>query len=144
VIVPDLNLLIYAFNASARDHQAAARWWEALLNSQESVGVPWVVLLGFLRLLTGRHVVMEPYSPEDAIGLAAEWFERPNVQLLSATTRTRAILFDLVAHTGVAGGLLTDAAIAAAAIEHRATLHTNDTDFARFPDLRVRNPLVGG
>ena len=141
MIVPDLNLLVYAFNTSSRDHRKAARWWEDLVNSNTFVGIPWVVLLGFCRLITGRHVVVDPYTPEVAVALTCEWFERPTVQLLSATPRTREILFDLIGRYGLAGGMVTDAAIAAAAIEHRAIVHTNDTDFARFLEIRVHNPL---
>ena len=141
--VSDLNLLVYAFNASAPRHEAAVAWWEGLLNGDGLVGVPWVVALGFLRLMTGRHVVVDPYPPAEALALVRGWFERPNVRLLPATEETLRILEQLVARHGLSGPMVTDAAIAASALEHRAVVHTNDTDFLRFGELRVHDPLAG-
>ncbi len=141
VIIPDLNLLVYAFNASARAHPQALRWWEDLLNSDTFVGIPWIVLLGFLRLMTGRHVLVDPYTSAEALERAAQWFEQPNVLLLPATSRTMDLTYELISDHRLAGAMITDAAIAAAALEHRAAVHTNDTDFARFPGLRTHNPL---
>ena len=142
MVVPDLNLLVYAFNASALHHDAALSWWEGLLNGDGLVGVPWVVLLGFLRLMTGRHVVLHPYSPEEAVARTAAWFACPNVQLLPATETTYRLVAALVERHALSAGMITDAAVAASALEHRAVLHTNDTDFARFEALRTHNPLA--
>ena len=141
MVVPDLNLLVYAFNASARHHDAAKAWWEELLNSEQAVGIPWIVHLGFLRLMTGRHVLLQPLPASDALELVEEWYEQPNVRLLPTGTSTRTLLAGLVASHGLCGGMITDAAIAAAALIHNAELHTNDTDFSRFPGLSVHNPL---
>ena len=142
MIVPDLNLLVYCFNASAREHDKAAQWWEGLLNSDQFVGMPWVVYLGFYRLMTGRHVLASPYTPQDILRLTDAWFARPNVQLLAVTPQTRRLFRDLVERYDLSGGMITDAAIVAAAIEHRAMVHSNDTDFARFREVRVHDPLT--
>jgi toxin-antitoxin system PIN domain toxin len=141
LIVADLNLLVYAFNASAREHSQAAAWWEQLLNSQDPVGVPWVVHVGFLRLMSGRHVVAAPYGPAEALAITDAWYERPNVRLLMTTDKTRSVLGQLIRTHDIRGSLVTDAAIAASALEHRGTLHTNDTDFSRFTQLRTHNPI---
>lgn len=141
MIAPDLNLLVYSFNASARQHEEAARWWEDLLNSNQFVGVPWVVYVGFVRLMSGRHVLVEPYTPAELLRLTGLWFAQPNVQLLAVTPRTMEVFQRLVGRYEIAGGMITDAAIAATAIEYQAILHTNDTDFARFSELRAHNPL---
>lgn len=143
MVVSDLNLLVYAFNASAPRHEAAAAWWEGLLNGDTLVGVPWVVVLGFLRLMTGRHVVVDPYPPDEALAIVRGWFERPNVRLLPATAETLRLLEQLVARHRLSGSMITDAAIAACALEHRAVVHTNDTDFLRFGEVRVHDPLAG-
>lgn len=142
MIVPDINLLLYTFNASAPSHSLAVQWWEELLNSERTVGVPWVVLLGFLRLMTGRHVLVAPYTPAEAVGLTEQWFALPNVRLLPSTQHTWRLLSDMIVRYELSGAIVTDAAIAASALEHRAVVHTNDSDFQQFEGLRTHNPLT--
>ena len=141
MIVPDLNLLVYTFNASAQQHRKAVRWWEGLLNSHSFVGIPWTVYVGFLRLMTGRHILQHPYSPKEATRIVSEWFAIPTVSLLRPSEKTRRIFETLVLEYALCGGILSDAAIAALAIEYDATIHSNDTDFVRFRELRIHNPL---
>ncbi len=141
MIVPDLNLLVYAHSAGAPMHEPARRWWEELVNGTERVGVPWIVAAGFVRLLTHPNVLSTPAAPEDAVDLMAEWFRSPSVVPLNPGTQHLAIFRNMLAAAGVAANLVTDAHIAALAIEHQAEVHSNDSDFARFPGLRWRNPL---
>lgn len=143
MIVPDVNLLIYAFNASAPQHELALRWWTGLLNSQQSVGVSWPVFQGFLRILTNARVVAEPYTISEALGFVDEWWARPNVTRLVPTDAVYGCFRSLCLSHELGGTLLTDAWIAAYAIAYSGTLYTNDTDFQRFPELRTRNPLRG-
>lgn len=139
--LPDTNLLIYAFNASAPHHREAAAWWEEEVNSGAPVGVCWPVFQGFIRLLSGRHIVEEPYSAGELFAIAEEWWERPGVRLLSPSQDTYRIFRELMETCSIAGSAATDALIAAFALEHRGRLHSNDTDFLRFPGLKVVNPL---
>jgi hypothetical protein len=141
VIIPDLNLLVYAYNRDARHHEPARKWWEGLLNAPGRVGVPWAVSLGFVRLMTHPAVLVAPLSPEAAIDRVRRWLERPNVVVLEPGPRHLDVLEGLLGPLGVAGSLTTDAHLAALAIEHQGEVHSNDTDFARFPGLRWRNPL---
>jgi len=141
VIVPDVNLLVYAYNRDAPQHAAARSWWEDLLNSDKPVALPWVSVLGFVRLMTHRAVLMTPLAPADAIGHAHGWLTRLNVEPLEPGGRHLDILDELLTAVGVGGNLTTDAHLAALTIEHQAELCSNDTDFARFPGLRWRNPL---
>lgn len=141
MIVPDLNLVVYAHNADAPDHRAARAWWEELLNGDVPVAIPWVVVLGFVRLVTHRAVLVAPMLPRTALGHVRAWFEQPNVQHLDPGARHLEILERLLTELGTAGNLTTDAHLAALAIEHQCELHSNDTDFARFAGLRWRNPL---
>ena len=141
MIVPDLNLLVYAHSAGAPRHEPARRWWEDLVNGTERVGVPWIVAAGFVRLLTHPNVLSTPAAPEDAVDLMAEWFRSPSVVPLNPGRQHIAIFRNMLAAAGVAANLVTDAHIAALAIEHQAEVHSNDGDFARFPGLRWRNPL---
>ena len=141
MIVPDLNLLIYSYNRKAPQHEAARAWWEGLLNGAEPVAVPWVVVLGFVRLMTQRTMLANPMQPAIALAQVRAWFACPNVEELEPGPQHLDLLDRLLAAAGTAGNLTTDAHLAALAIEHQCELHSNDTDFARFPGLRWRNPL---
>lgn len=141
MILPDLNLVVYAYNRDAPHHAAARAWWEELLNNTQPVAVPWVVVLGFVRLMTHRAVLIAPLSPADAIAIVREWFAQPNVERLDPGPQHIDVLDRLLAAVGTAGNLTTDAHLAALAIEHQCELHSNDNDFTRFPGLRWRNPL---
>ena len=142
MIVPDINLLVYAYNSDAPYHSAARAWWEALLNDEEPVALPWVCSLGFVRLMTHRSVLAQPLEPRAAVVHVRSWLERPNVGTLDPGPRHLEILGRLLEHAGTAGNLTTDAHLAAIAIEHQCSLHSNDADFARFQGLRWHNPLA--
>jgi toxin-antitoxin system PIN domain toxin len=142
VILPDLNLVVYAHNRDAPHHAKARAWWEDLLNAAEPVGMPWVVVLGFVRLTTHRSVLTTPMSPATALGHVRAWFAQPNVERVDPGPQHLDLFDRMLTTVGAAGNLTTDAHLAALAIEHQCELHTNDGDFARFPDVRWRNPLA--
>jgi toxin-antitoxin system PIN domain toxin len=141
LIIPDLNLVVYAHNRDAPNHTSARAWWEGLLNRAEPVAIPWVVVLGFLRLMTHRAVLITPMTSAAAMTQIRAWFARPNVERLEPGPQHLDLLDRLLSAAGTAGNLTTDAHLAALAIEHQCELHSNDNDFARFPGLRWRNPL---
>jgi len=142
VIIPDVNLLIYAYNRDAPHHARARTWWENLLNSDSPVALPWVTVLGFIRLMTHRTVLVTPLTPRRAMEHVGSWIAQTNVELLDPGERHLEILDRMLAVLGTGGNLITDAHLAALAIEHQCELCSNDTDFARFPGLRWRNPLL--
>ncbi len=141
MIVPDVNLLIYAYNSDSPDHLAARTWWEASLSGTRPVGLAWAVMLGYLRLMTSRSVLMDPFEPVEAIGHIRSWLERPQVVVLGPRARHLDLLEQLMGAADALGGLTTDAHLAALAIEHQAELFSNDSDFSRFPGLRWTDPL---
>jgi toxin-antitoxin system PIN domain toxin len=141
MILPDINLLVYAYNSDAPGHRRAKVWWEACLSESRTVGLPWVVLLGYLRLMTSRSVLADPLSAEEAIGHIRSWLERPQAQILQPGPRHLELLDNLLRDSRTSGKLTTDAHLAALAIEHQAELHSNDGDFAQFQGLRWANPL---
>lgn len=141
MILPDLNLVVYAHNRDAPHHAAARAWWEGIVNGTEPVAVPWVVVLGFVRLMTHRAVLVTPMTPPAAIAHVRAWFARSSVERLDPGPQHVDLLDRLLSATGTAGNLTTDAHLAALAIEHQCELHSNDNDFARFAGLRWRNPL---
>jgi uncharacterized protein len=141
VIVPDVNLLVYAYNEGAPHHPEARAWWEGLLSRAQPVGLPWAVLFGFVRLVTHPRVFEDPLPPRLALDHVEAWLERAEVRVLEPGPRHLVIARSLFEATGVAASLTTDTHLAALAIEHQCELHSNDRDFGRFPGLRWHNPL---
>jgi uncharacterized protein len=142
VIVPDINLLVHAYNVESPRHQAARAWWENLMNSTQPVGLAWAVILGFIRLTTNRQVLTHPLTPTVACAHARAWLGQPYVSIAHPGDRHAEILFRLLESAGTAANLTTDAHLAALAMEHQAELHSTDTDFARFAGLRWTNPIA--
>lgn len=140
--IVDLNVLAFAVNTSAAQHAAARAWWEAALQGNETVGLPWVVVLGFLRLATSPRVFPVPIPLDEALAKIDHWLAQPPVRLIYETQEHWRVLRALLEQTGAAGNLTTDAHLAALAIEHGATLVSCDTDFARFTKLRWESPLA--
>lgn len=137
----DANLLLYAYNADAPQHTAAARWLQELLGSGERILLPWVVIWAFIRIATNARVWPNPLPAEQAFRIVEEWIAQPGVVVLEAGPRHREILKQLVIEHGVTGPLVTDAILAALAIENGALLASTDQGFRRFPQLRWTNPL---
>ena len=142
MIVPDVNLLVHAYNSESRVHRAARAWWEGLLNGTQPVGLSWVTVLGFIRLTTHRQILANPLTVSAACAHARTWLARPCVAILHPGNRHADVLFGLLEHLGSAGNLTTDAHLATLCIEHQAELHSTDADFARFPGLRWKNPTA--
>ncbi|HWX21730.1 MAG TPA: type II toxin-antitoxin system VapC family toxin [Candidatus Binatia bacterium] len=143
MIIPDINLLLYAYDSSSAYHGKAAAWWQNCLSATEPVGLPQVVVFGFLRLATSSRVFQKPMTPTEAAGHIRSWWKQPAVQLLDPGPEHTEQVLKLIETLGTAGNLVSDAQLAAITIEHGAVLHTVDTDFMRFTDLRWFNPLSG-
>ncbi|MGQ0505688.1 MAG: type II toxin-antitoxin system VapC family toxin [Myxococcaceae bacterium] len=136
-----MNLLVYAYDSDAVLHVPARAWWEETLSEAEPVGLPWVVVMGFVRLMTHRRVLVRPVSVQVALADVRTWFGCTHVQVLEPGPRHFDLFESLLQSVGAAGNLTTDAHLAALAIEHRCELHSNDVDFGRFSGLRWKNPL---
>jgi toxin-antitoxin system PIN domain toxin len=137
----DLNLLLYAINRDSPHHGPARAWLEAILSADEPVALPWVVLLGFLRVSTSERVLPRPLEPARAMAVIDSWLALPVVVPLAPGSEHWRVLRGLLHASGTAGNLTTDAHLAALAIESGAELCSTDGDFARFPGLRWTNPL---
>ena len=142
MILVDANLLLYAYDRSSPVQEPASRWLTEALNGPEPVGFSWSAVLAFLRIATNPKIQQTPYSLQEAVEIVDDWFSQPAATLLEAGEGHWPILRDLLLGDGVKGRLVTDAHLAALAIEHEATLLTRDGDFSRFPGLRTVNPLA--
>ncbi len=141
MILPDVNLLVYAYNAADPRHDQARDWWEEAVNASVPVGLPWVTAAGFIRLMTHPRLLERPLTPPEATRRVRAWLDAPSVTVIQPGRRFAELFLGFLDTVGTAGNLTTDAQLAALAVEHQAELHSNDTDFARFPGLRWRNPL---
>jgi hypothetical protein len=141
MLLPDANLLLYAYDATSPFHDKAKVWWETCLSGSETVILCPVVLAGFVRISTHPRVYQNPLPVDVAVGHVESWLERPNTRYVPLDSRDLLKAFDCLRHLGTAGDLTTDGQIAAIALRLDATVHSADTDFLRFPGLKVLNPL---
>jgi toxin-antitoxin system PIN domain toxin len=137
----DANLLLYAVHEGAERHEAAAAWLTEQLNGSRRIGIPWSSLGAFLRIATHPRAFPRPLSPTTAWERVTDWLAAPVVWTPGPGPEHARILGELFASHGARGNLVPDAMLAALAIEHGLTLCSNDTDFARFPELRWEDPL---
>ena len=142
MIVPGINLLVHAHNSQSRQHEAAWKWWEDLLNGTGTVGLPWVAILSFIRIATKGKILDKPLDVSSACTRVRSCHARPQTALIHPGDRHADILFDFLEGAGSAGNLTTDAHLAALAIKHQAELNSTDADMARFRGLRWKNPVV--
>jgi uncharacterized protein len=139
--VPDANLIIYAYNDSAEQHEQAKKWLEECFSSPEIFGLSWQVITAFLRISTSPKLFPFPYSRSEAIKIVEDWLAQPQVKILAPTERHWQIFSDLIIEGQTQGAMIMDAHLAALAIEHGAVLATTDRDFARFSKVKTINPL---
>jgi uncharacterized protein len=142
VIVPDVNVLIYAADGTSAHHDAAREWWEAALNDGAPVGLPWVVATGFLRIVTNPRIVAHPYEPGDALDIVEGWYARTSVVAIAPGRRHAALLRGFIEQRGRGANVVPDAHIAAIVAEHDATLYSTDRGFARYDGLRWHDPIA--
>ena len=143
MILPDANLILYAYDLDSPFHRVAAAWWTKCLSNGEPVGLAQVILFAFLRLSTSARVFSNPFAVEAAVREVHAWSEQPNVRVLAANQDHWQQVCHLLKRAGGSGNLVTDAQLAAFALEYRGTVHTADTDFQRFPGVSWFNPITG-
>lgn len=138
----DANLLLFARDATSPRHETASTWLEEVLNGTTRVGLPWMSLVAFVRIATHPRVYELPLSVSEAWDQVEEWLDAPASWIPEPTDAHRLVLGGLLGEHRVTGNLVSDAHLAALAIEHGVELCYADSDFARFDGLRWRTPLV--
>jgi len=141
MILPDLNLLLYAYNPHAAEHAKAFQWWKATVNGSELIGLPHEVLFGFVRIATNPNLGAAAVSLADAKSTVDSWLALAQSRILIPGPNHYATVMSLMEDSHSAGRVLSDAVLAAYAMENRATLYSNDSDFARLDGLSWVNPL---
>ncbi len=142
MILVDANVLLYAVNADLPQHARAREWWEQVLSGSQAVGIPWVVILAFVRLSTNPRIFARPLPVEQAIAYVDQWLEQPPVDAVGPGLNHWPVLRNLLDASGSGGNLTTDAHIAALALEHGYTVYSADNDFRRFAGVNHINPLA--
>lgn len=140
--ISDANLLLYAYNESAAQHERAKYWLEERMSSPEIFGLSWQIITAFLRISTNAKAFPLPFTLEEAIEIVEDWLLQPQVKILHPTERHWEIFSRLILEGQTNGAMMMDAHLAALAIEHGAVLATTDRDFVRFSKLKTVNPLT--
>ena len=138
--VVDANVLLYAVDRSARHHEEATAWLDRALSGRETVAIPWICLLAFVRIATHPAIYPRPLEASRALDLVESWVGRRNVIVPSVGAEHLPAVREAIEATGSAGTLVNDAYLAAIARHGDATVVTFDGDFARFPGVRWRRP----
>jgi len=141
MILVDANLLLYAEDSLAEHHERARRWWDEQLSGSEPVCLCWPVLSAFIRIGTNARLQRRPLTLPEAIDRVQSWFEQPCVRLLTPTYQHWGIFRRLLLSGNASANLVSDAHLAALAVEHNCELYSTDVDFARFRDLKWTNPI---
>jgi toxin-antitoxin system PIN domain toxin len=140
LIVFDANVLLYAYNSRSEFHLVCRSFIEETLSGPDPAALCWQSILAFLRIGTNARAFTHPFSRAEAKAVVSVWLANPSVVLIEPGDRFWEILSKLIDTAQVSGPLMTDAALAALAIEHGATLCTTDRDFTRFPTLQTIDP----
>lgn len=141
MILPDVNLLIYAYNEADPRFARAKSWFENLLSSDESTGFCWETLNGFIRVSTNTNAVPAPLSLVQAFDAVQSWLELPNVALLKPKPNHLEILRKTSFDAEAVGRRYADAVLAAYAISHNAVFASSDKHFRMFKGLQLIDPL---
>ncbi|MEM7387425.1 MAG: TA system VapC family ribonuclease toxin [Verrucomicrobiota bacterium] len=141
MILPDLNLLLYAYNPHAARHAKALEWWQGAVRGPELIGLPHEVLFGFVRIATNPRLGAATVSLTIARNAVESWLNLAHARLFLPGPDHWSQVMDLMKQSHSAGRVLSDAILATYAISNNATLYSNDSDFARFEGLKWENPI---
>lgn len=142
MILVDANLLLYSEDSLSEHHEAARMWWDAQLSGVEPVRLCWPVVTAFIRIGTNVRLHRRPLTIAEAVERVQSWFEQPCVRIIHPGEQHWTIFQVTLREGKAAGTLVSDAHLAALAIEHNCVLQSTDMDFARFKNLKWNNPIA--
>jgi toxin-antitoxin system PIN domain toxin len=137
----DAGILLYAVDRTSPFHDLANRWLTEQFNGPRRVGLPWASLVAFIRISTHPRAAATPLQPDDAVRFIREWLEADVAWVPTPGPRHATVLTELIGKHQLRGNLVSDAHLAALAIEHGLRICSADTDFARFTEVTWINPL---
>jgi toxin-antitoxin system PIN domain toxin len=139
-LIVDANVLLYAVDERSHFHDSARSWLDDAMNGAERIGFPWASLMAFQRIITHPRATANPLAPADAWSYVTDWLDADQAWVPTPGIRHRDVLGRLLTGGDVRGNLVTDAHLAALAIEHGTGICSFDSDFARFDGLRWIHP----
>lgn len=142
MILVDANLLLYAEDSLSEHHLAARAWWDAQLSGAAPVCLCWPVLTAFVRIGTNPRLHQRPLTLTEAGERVQSWLDQPCTRLIYPTQQHWTWFRQTLTTGNAVGNLVSDAHLAALAIEHNCVLCSTDADFARFPGLKWTNPIA--
>ena len=142
MILVDANILLYAEDSLQPRHQKAHAWWDGQLSGTGVVCLCWTVLSAFIRIGTNPRVFEHPLSLEQAVARVQSWLEQPCTRVIRPTDRHWTVFQQMLSDGQAVANLVTDAHLAALAIEHGCELASTNSDFARFSKVKWINPLA--
>ena len=142
MILVDANILLYAEDSLSPRHEQARAWWDAQLSGTGPVCLCWEVICAFIRIGTNPRVFENPLSLEQGLARVQSWLDQPCTRVVRPTERHWTVFRQLLTEGQAVANLVPDAHLAALAIEHGCELASTDSDFARFPKLKWKNPLL--
>ncbi|MDQ6910174.1 MAG: PIN domain-containing protein [Actinomycetota bacterium] len=138
----DANILLYAVDEESPVHEASRTWMEGALNGPSRVGIPWMSITAFLRIVTNARALREPLTAAEAWGIVESWLDAPSVWVPAPGPGHREIFGRLVRSLDLRANLVPDAVLAALCVEHGLQMISADTDFARFTEIAWHNPVA--
>ena len=141
MIFVDANILLYAEDSLSEHHEAARGWWDAQLSGSAPVCLCWPVLTAFIRIATNTRLHQRALTLREATGRVQSWLEQPCVRIIQPTEKHWDIFRQMLHGGSATANLVSDAHLAALAVEHNCRLYSTDADFARFPKLNWHNPV---
>lgn len=142
MLFPDINIMVYAYDSASNHHAECANWLESALNGDVDVCFSWHTIMGLMRVLTTVKMVKNAFTAKEAMQIADDMMATPVSRMLLPGDQHFSIFRRLVNETGISGARLSDAHIAALAIEHGATVVSTDRDFRAFDGVKLINPLA--
>jgi hypothetical protein len=142
MILVDANLLLYAEDSLSDHHEAARIWWDEQLSGAEPVALCWPVLNAFVRISTNARLYRRPLLLKEAISRVQSWLDQPCVRVIHPGEQHWVIFQQMLRGGNAVGNLVSDAHLAALAVEHNGVLYSTDADFSRFRGLKWRNPIA--
>ena len=138
MILPDVNVLIYAFRSDLAEHPGHRTWLEEVVNGDAMYGMSPQVLASVIRIATHPRIYAHPSRLTDVLAFVSVLVQQPNCQIVQPGPRHWGIFTALCQSANANGNLVQDAWLAALAIESGCEWITSDRDYARFPGLQWR------
>jgi toxin-antitoxin system PIN domain toxin len=139
-MIVDANVLLYAVDQTSPHHDVSRQWLEAAINGASRVGFPWQSLIAFQRIATHPRVMRRPLATAEAWAFIDDWLGCANAWIPEPGHRHQDLMRSLIVGGNLQGNIISDAHLAALAIEHGVAMVSFDSDFARFPGLQWRCP----